>query len=251
MNRPAELGIKERKYLMSKKLITACMALFALAAFALPAVASASPVATHPTGTKMAVHANAAKTCAEEPAGCIKATNIGETLIRDTANANTLVRCTTASMTGTLVENSGTSIKGNISSTAFTGTGSEGRCTDSFGAAAFVDTNIGNGTPWCLQSGASDTFTVRGNSCANESRSITFVLTDSVVGTCKYSRATAVSGTFTTHSTGDAILTVAPSTTNSAFAKEEGSVLCPASGLLEMKFTLETDTATAEPLYIS
>src|SRR3954452_9076608 len=54
----AKLGIKERKYPMSKKLITALLALVAFAAFALPAVASAAnkPVITHPTGTAMAVH---------------------------------------------------------------------------------------------------------------------------------------------------------------------------------------------------
>jgi hypothetical protein len=228
---------------MSKKLITACMALFALAAFALPAAASASPEITHPTGTRLATGVN------------ITGTNIGETKIRDTANENTLIKCTTASMTGSLTENSGTSVKGNITSTSFSGTGSGGRCTDSFGAAAFVDTNVGNGTPWCLlakSTFAANEFQVTGNSCGSEARSITFVLTDSVVGTCKYNRTGVVKGTYTTHSTGDAILTVAPSTTNSAWTKEEGSVLCPASGLLEMSFTLETDTtASNDPLYIS
>jgi hypothetical protein len=156
-------------------------------------------------------------------------------------------------MTGTLVENSGTSIKGNIHTTSFSGTGAGGRCTDSFGAGFFRDTTIGAGTLWCLSaSGTEDKFTLRGNSCGSEARSITFVLTDSVVGTCKYNRTSAVNGTFTTHSTGDAILTVGPSTTGSTFAKEEGSVLCPASGLLEMSVTLETDTTAAnDPLYIS
>jgi hypothetical protein len=227
---------------MSKKLITACMALVALAASVMPAAASASPEVTHPTGTWLATGVN------------ITATNIGETKIRDTANENTLIRCTSASMTGFLEENSGTSIKGRIQHTSFTGSGPNGRCTDSFGAAAFVDTDIGNGTPWCLQAkstfGANE-FQVTGNSCGSGARSITFVLTDSVVGTCKYNRTGVVKGTYTTHSTGDAILTVAPSTTNSAWTKEEGSVLCPASGLLEMSFTLETDGSPTEPLYIS
>jgi hypothetical protein len=225
---------------MSKKFITACMGLIVLAAFAMPAVASASPELTHPTGTRLATGVK------------FTATNIGEFKFRDTTNSNTLLSCTTASMTGTLLENSGTSIKANITSVSLSGTGSEGRCTDSFGAGSFYDFNIGNGTPWCLASGASDTFAIRGNECSKESRSITFVLTDSVVGTCKYNRTSVVNGTFTTHSTGDAILTVVPSTTGSAFAKEEGSVLCPSSYLLEAKFTLETDTTIAnDPLYIS
>jgi hypothetical protein len=236
---------------MSKKLITGCLALFALAAFALPAVASAAtPVITHPTGTRLDPSTGSCTSVSGTI--CITAHNVGETKIRDTANENTLIKCTGATMTGYLTENSGTSIKGNIHTTSFSGTGASGRCTDSFGAAAFVDTNLGNGTPWCLAaSGTENKFTVRGNECSKESRSITFVLTDSVVGTCKYSRTGTVNGTFTTHSTGDAILTVAPSTTGSAFAKEEGSVLCPASGLLELSFTLETDNNLTEPLYIS
>jgi hypothetical protein len=235
---------------MSKKLITACMALFALAAFILPAAASASPVITHPTGSRLDPGTGSCTSVSGTI--CITATNVGEFKFRDTSNTNTLMSCPTASMTAYLTENSGTSFKANIHTTSFSGTGAGGRCTDSFGAAFFLDTNIGNGTPWCLQSGSEDRFTMRGNECSKESRSITFVLTDSVVGSCKYNRTAAVSGTFTTHSTGDAILTVAASTTGSAFAKEEGSVLCPASELLEMKFTLETDTtAASDPLYIS
>jgi hypothetical protein len=48
-----------------------------------------------------------------------------------------------------------------------------------FGSNATITTNVGNGTPWCLSGGGklpADTFSLRGNSCANFSRSITFVL---------------------------------------------------------------------------
>ncbi len=229
---------------MSKKLITTCLALFALAAFVLPAVASASPVVTHPTGTKLVPGANGVK---------IKATNIGNTLLTSTSGT-TLVECSTASMTGTLTVNSGTSIEGNIESTSFSGTEAGGKCTGLGGI--IVTTNVGNGVPWCLHSTGGDEFQVRGGKCSEVPRSITFAMDSGLGVTCHYERANSIKGTFTTHSTGDAILTVTGAgetgVTDTLFTKEAGdSVLCPADGTLDMAFTLETDTATAEPLYIS
>ena len=232
---------------MSKKLITAALALVALAAFALPAVASATtnPEITHPTGTRLATGTK------------IKATNIGLTKFL-TPGGVTLVECSTATMTGTLTKNNGTETEGTIETTAFSGTAAGGACTSSFGNIT-VDTNIGNGTPWCLRSTstmAADEFQVRGNSCANEARSITFVLTSSTVGTCKYNRPAAIKGKYKTDTAGDsnsdAILSLSPATASDTEAtREEGSFLCPSAGVLEMSFTMETDTATAEPLYFS
>ena len=229
---------------MSKKLIMACMALFAFAAFALPAVASASPELTHPTGTTLATNTK------------IDATGIGIQRLTDTSG-NTLVECSSATMTGTLTKNNGTEVEGSIESTTFKGTGTNGECTSSFGGIT-VDTNIGNGTPWCLRATAAmnkDEFQVRGNSCANAARSITFVLTSTSIGTCKYVRTEPLKGTFATHPT-DAILTLtgsgATGGADTEFTKEEGSILCPSNGTLDMEFTLETDTtASADPLYIS
>jgi hypothetical protein len=231
---------------MSKKLITACMALFALAAFILPASASATTV-THPTGT---ILNPTGKTCTVGlPGICIKATNLGDTIMWNTGHTTKLVDCTTASMTGSLIKNEDDLIEAQIHSATFTGNQEGTKCSATFGNSN-VDTNIGNGTPWCIkhEGTADDKFTVSGGACGSP-RSITFVLT-STIGTCKYSRATGVEGTFTTDTTGDAVFSVVP-TVASTFAKEEGGVLCPASGELEMSFTLETDTATAEPLYIS
>jgi hypothetical protein len=52
---------------MSKKLITSCTALLALAVFILPAAASASPEITHPTGTRLGTGANITGTNVGEP----------------------------------------------------------------------------------------------------------------------------------------------------------------------------------------
>lgn len=226
---------------MSKKLITACMALVALAAFALPAVASASPELTHPTGSTLATGSK------------IKATNIGATKL--IAGGTTLIECATSTMTGTLTKNSGTETEGTIESTTFSGTATEGKCTSNFGGATTIHTNIGNGTPWCLRATsamATNEFQVRGNSCSSEARSITFVITNSI-GTCKYNRTTALKGTITTDTGGsptDAILHLTPSA-NTEFTKEEGGILCPSTGQLEMSYTLELDQATATPVWIS
>ncbi len=228
---------------MSKKLITACVAVVALAAFALPAVASASPQLTHPTGTRLATGVT------------IKGTNVGALLLTSTAGA-VLTECSSATMTGTLTKNNGTEVEGTISSAVFTGTEASGACTKLGGAQ--VTTNVGNGTPWCLSalsSYATDEFQVRGGGCGEASRSITFVLDSGTAGVCKYSRSTPVKGTFTTDTTGDAILTTTGAgetgVTDTLFTKEEGGVLCPSDGTLDLSFTLETDVATATPLFVS
>src|SRR3954451_21380377 len=149
---------------MSKKLIASCLALFALAAFVLPAVASATPVLTHPTGTKLAAGTK------------ITGTNIGETLLKD-GSGNILARYTNVKMTGELTKNTGTEIEGTITTATFQGTGGAGtggmnECTGSLGRMTVTTNgnnvdgeNLANGTPWCLKSGANDTFQVRGNAC--------------------------------------------------------------------------------------
>ena len=226
---------------MSRKLITACMALAAFVAFAVvPAGASANndPDLTHPTGTMLAAGAK------------IKATSVGHTLMTD-ANGGILITCSTAEMTGTLKTNNGSTIAGDIESAHFTGSGAGNDCTSVLGDVK-VTTNVGNGTPWCVHSGpndATDKFTVRGGKCAEEARAMTFALDFTSGITCKYTRETKASpliGTYTTHPD-DAVLSIS----HEPFHKEEGSFFCPSTGYLDMSFTMETDSATAEPLYIS
>jgi hypothetical protein len=223
---------------MSKKLMTGLLALVAFAAMALPAVASASPEIGETSGgvfTKLATGV------------AIRGTNVGETLMTD-ASGNVLVRCTTAQMDGTLSKNSGTEIEGTINTATFTGTGTGGACTGFFGSNATITTNVGNGTPWCLSVGgklAADTFSLRGNSCANASRSITFVL-DTSFGQCKYERTSAVTGTIVTDVSGQEATATA---TKQEFPAEAGNPFgCPSVGNLDMTFKLETTNGTA--LYI-
>jgi len=242
---------------MSKKLITACMALVSLAAFALPATASATNDpellctkggATCPVGTKIIGH------------------NIGELLMTD-INKKVLTQCSTAFMTGELTKNSGTAVEGTISTADFGGTGTkaagavEPECTGSFGNITVTTGPFASneGTPWCLKSDntmATDEFQVRGNACSGASRSIEFILDSTTVGECKYTRTTAIPGTYTTEATGDAIMSIF----EQRFPKSAGGFLCPSEGYLDLTFTLEKDTdATAEkttnttthPLYIS
>jgi hypothetical protein len=240
---------------MDKKLITACLAQFALAAFLLPAIASATtnPTLTEPTGT---ILDPTGKTCTTGlPGICITATNIGAMKLK--TGGATLWECTTASMTGALSKNTDTESEGTIHTAIFSGTGTSGKCTTNFGGDATIDTNLGNGTPWCLRSTstmAADEFQVRGNACSGEVRSITFVLTTALTGNCKYNRTAAMKGTYKTDTSpdnSDAILSLAEGA-NTEFAKEEGGAFCPASGSLEMSFTLETDTTvSSDPVYFS
>lgn len=231
---------------MRNKLIAACMALAAFAAFAvMPAGASATnspqlmegatPVAT---GTK------------------ILGTSEGTLYMRSGSEptSSVLTSCETARMTGTLNKNDGANIEGTIETAAFEGYDAEhheGECEGTFGRIT-VTTNVGNGIPWCLRSTstmATDEFQLRGNSCANAARGITFVLDSTTVGECKYERTTLtgpVKGTFTTGGTA-----ATASISGQEFKKEAGSFLCPEKGYLFMSFTIEKDVSPFPSLTIS
>lgn len=213
---------------MSKKLIAACMALAAFAALAIvPAAASASPTLTFPTGTKASTGLT------------LTGTNVGETVMTGAFN----VRCTTSHMHGTVTENSGTSIKGNITAASFSGSGTGGDCTSAFGSTKVEVTSL----PWCLSSGKEDKFEVRGGLCSEASRAIKFTLEITGTGPCRYEKS-SVAGTFKTHPE-DAVLTISEQEAK----LYEGGFFCPSSGKLDMTFTLETQTAGGswDPLYIS
>jgi len=268
---------------MSKKLITACLGLVALAAFALPSAASAAgPTVTHPTGTSL--NPTGKKCTTTENAICITATNIGTTkLMTDPPNEEKptpLVECSKAVMTGSLIKNSGGIVEGNIHTATFEGGGTGGKinnmeeCKGSIVDAGVTSNgtdpvgtktdneDVAGGTPWCLRAeGAENKFTIRGGTCSEVAKPLTFILdmtfSKGVITECKYEKAAAVTGTFTTDTTGDAILSVKPGITPTekamtTFSREAGgSILCPATGTLEMSFTLETDSITSEPLYMS
>jgi hypothetical protein len=221
---------------MYKKLITACMALAAFAAFAVmpaSAMASNSPELTDPDGTTLAVGST------------VVGTNVGNTLFLDT-NGNTLLTCTTAKMTGHVVKNDGSNVEGTISTADFGGTGAqkagepEPECTGSFG-----NVTVTVKTPLCIRSTAAmatDEFQVEGSDCDGSGAKVTYTLESTTVGTCRYLTTGPVKGDFTTgaHDT----LTVRDTQAGSGASKEEGGFFCPASGMLRMTFTLETENGT-------
>jgi hypothetical protein len=158
-------------------------------------------------------------------------------------------------MTGTLTKNNGTEVEGNVTSATFSGTGSEGRCTASFGNSTVNPSPATNGLPWCIRSTpamATDEVQIRGNECSKAARPIRFLL-NTAVGECAYERTTPVVGTYTTdtpiHGNSDAVIHIF----EQLFTGVAGTngFFCPAEGLLDMTFTLETDTGTAEPLFFS
>jgi len=227
---------------MSKKLILACMSVAAFAAFVvLPATASAGAALCETEGS-----------VCKTPTAPFLVHAVSEGHANFVSGGTTLVTCETATMTGTVIKN-GPVVEGNITTADFHNKGTT-PCSSSFGGATTVDTNIGNGVPWCLKSvEGKDEWTLRGNSCTLASRSVTFVLTTTNIGTCKYNRTTPLTGTFNTHEEAggpQATLKASPGE-STKFTKEEGSILCPGSGELEMSFTLTTDNpSTFTPLYI-
>ena len=209
---------------MSKRLITVFAAMAAFMALAVvPSVASAIELTD--------ANGNTADTF-------IRAHNVGDTIM--TAGAAGNIVCTKAEMTGHLTQNGPTLITGDISSASFKGVESEERCASSLGATKVTITSL----PWCIRNLEGDSFEVRGGKCTEAAKPLTFVL--DVAGiSCPYEKA-SVTGTFATHPE-EAILTVS----ESEFKKEVGGgFLCPGSGKLDMKFTLENDTPGTNPLYI-
>jgi len=213
------------------KLVKACIGLAAFVALcAVPAGAFASPLLTAPTGTSVPVGAN------------IVGKNVGNTVMTD-SSGNALVTCEKAEMTGTVVENSGTSLRGTIETASFTNKAAT-ECSGSIGATTVTTNPATNGLPWCIEAKSTfskDEFRVRGNSCASAARPIRFVLdVTTFLGTiqCTYQRPATepLTGTYTTHPE-DARMTIS----KVKFPLLEGGA-CPSEGFLDMTFTLERET---------
>jgi hypothetical protein len=252
---------------MAKKITMACMALVALAAFALPATASAvnDPQVTEPTGTLLVPEPP------EKESPKILATQVGATTkLLDTENKNVELECTSATITGWLTKNKEGSVEGEISTAKFGGTGThsssepetvgnECTATSFFTVNTSVTPEVSTTEPWCLKSlpaYANDEFRIGSGKCGAGSGEgkISFVLAPTGLSTCTYQSTGVLKGTATTDTTGDAILSISPSNPSgvgNGFKKTAGGFLCPESGQLSMSFTLETDEATAKPLFIS
>lgn len=217
---------------MNKKLIATCMSLVAFAAMAVvPALASASPILTETTNVVVPVGAK------------VTGTQSGNILF--TPSSGGVISCTKAVLTGTVRENSGTSIKGDIATAAFTGAGAGGSCLSTgipFNPSFTVA--VGN-LPYCLTTEAGDTWTVRGGACAAAAQNIKFTLTSALTGACTYERA-SVSGTYETNKHPVTLKFNGGEPVN----KTAGGVLCPAQGQLDGGFNLSTDNAEETPLTI-
>jgi hypothetical protein len=240
---------------MNRKFIAICSALAALAVFALPTVASASPELTQPTGTRLAVGTK------------IKGTNVGNSVFKTDDATTSLAECGSTVLTGEVVKNNGTEVEGTITTATASGTGAifneMSECTGSFGNFSVTSNSsadgesVASGTPWCISAGGkvgADEFQLRGGKCSEAARAIRFIydLTGpGILIECKYKRVEAVKGTFTTDSSGDALLkaTAGPNTT--VVGEVGNHFLCPVSGTFEVSYTLEADEATAKPLYAS
>jgi hypothetical protein len=159
-----------------------------------------------------------------------------------------LYRCARSVLTGELVKNNGTEVEATITKAEFTGTG---ECTSVWGGVT-VTTGVVNGLPWCLRatpSMAADEFQIRGGKCSEAPRKISYGLDGA--GACTYGRTEPLKGTFTTD-TGVAPTDGLLHLVSQSFLKESGiGFVCPTEYKWNMTFTLETDKATAEPLYFS
>jgi hypothetical protein len=217
---------------MSKKLMTACLALMAFTAFAVvPSFASAKPILTHPTGTILATGT------------AIELVSVGEAQV---ATPIGTLKCTVAKLGGTLTNNSTAGgFEADITSATFAGTGGpliagENECIGVFGNFTITPNPATNGLPWCLEgTGSTDAFELRGGSCLAASRPIRFTL-DLTIGAqtliCNYEKSVPVQDTFATHPAEATAEFV-----NQLFSAVAGNPFgCPSRGELTMKFKIQT-----------
>jgi len=233
---------------MHKKLALACMALAAVAALAAPAASSAASAKICETS---------GETCTAIAVGSkIRDHIVPGTLVNVFTPSGTIT-CSEALTTGVVTKNEEAVSEATIETASITGTGEGGKCTGPFGNFQWT-TNVGNGVPYCLKNIAGEAMEtqIRGNSCTNAARSLTFVWDLEGGVSCKYSRSVEsgpLKGKYTTDTApenSDLVVHIPRSATGSKFTKEEGGILCPASLELELSLTFETDVVGTSPLYI-
>jgi hypothetical protein len=163
-------------------------------------------------------------------------------------------------LTGELTQNStAAGIKGTITSAKFGGTtgktisgDEEPECTGTGFYAGGAAITVG--TPICIEStGTTDTFAVRGGTCAATSKPKFKISLTTIFGTvtCNY-ESTSINGlvgSFVTNESGSDVTTTL---LEQGFTKAEGSGgECPSEGKLNMTTTSEMDSASAEPVFVS
>ncbi|HET9154321.1 MAG TPA: hypothetical protein VFN85_09430 [Solirubrobacterales bacterium] len=221
---------------MSKKLITACMALVAFAAFVLPASAMAANEPQLTSEGKLI------------PAGT-SITGTAVNSISTTTAGATQITCSHGHLTGTVTKNSENTVKGEIpiGSTIFKGTGATSsdnnlpECTGSFGS--FFITVL---TKLCIESGpaqAEDEVITTG--CTGK---VKFIIGSTTAGECEYESTGAVQADVTTGGT-EAALTTRDTSAGSGMKLIRGGFLCPTS--MALKMTIGLRTTNGNPITVS
>jgi hypothetical protein len=225
---------------MSKKIIMVCMAVAAFAAFVLPATASATndPQLTDSKGLVAA-------------GATITATNVGNTVFWNTSTNVELAVCDKADLHGKVLTNSGGTVKGEVTTATFSGTGAvsahngQKECTGDIGSSYVTVKSL----PLIVESNktmGTDEFTVTGPAGGK----VKFLLGSTVAGECEYEAATSIKGDFTTGS--DSLFTTRDTIAGSGASRIRGGFLCPSSGMLRMTFTLETaGVSPTDPIGVS
>jgi len=230
---------------MHTKIPSAPTLLVVLAFLGLPAAATASnePTLTYPTGSLLPVGSK------------IRGTNVGGFKVT-TTSGTILWECPLNQVTGTLRKNSGSEVEADIESVTVAGTGLGGACTKTGIETHWIVNPETNGLPWCLRSTPAmkeDEVQIRGGACSGASRSIRTVFRTTITGEtpsvvdCVYEHSGAITGTYTTHPSSDAIMTF----NGSEWALVAGTFICGISWKLDMTITLEKDEGTTSPTYIS
>jgi len=220
---------------MDKKLITACLVLVAFMAMAaVPALALASPVLKDKTGNVVV-------------GGKIVAKNVG--IVKFTTGANT-IECTDASLTGTVVKNTGTEIDGEVSTAAFNDTNGSGQLVPCSNAAFGNVTVVPKKFPWCIvakNTFAPDTFQISSAGCPGGGV-MEFTLDATFLEECTYTKAAPVTGSFTT---GTEAAPSELSISEEEFKLASKGLGCPASGKLDLKLKLYTDISGEPVVWIA
>jgi len=166
----------------------------------------------------------------------ITATNVGNTVLTSSAGP---VECAVSKMHGTVTKNEAGAIEGDISTATFEGATAGSKCTGSFGATGVKVTSL----PWCVkQSKTTGTYELRGGTCSEAAKPLTFTLETSFFGNCNYERTTPVTGKMTNNSVGG-VTSAHLNAEKVVFTRTSG--FCPAAGELDMTYKLETSNGTA------
>ncbi|HET9153396.1 MAG TPA: hypothetical protein VFN85_04715 [Solirubrobacterales bacterium] len=224
---------------MTTKLTIAALAIAGLASIVLPAAAAAAndPQLTSegvlvPTGTSL------------------EGSTISPSLT--TTSGTSILSCSTAKASGEVLQNSGGTVEGEITTATYSGTGSISsdnnlpECTGSFGNTYITVTN----TPLCIRSTpamAEDEGQVGGGGCGTFG-TVKFTIGSTTAGECKYETTSTLKGDFTTGGAGT-VLTIRNTQAGSGVKLVSGGFLCPTSGMLRGSASLETTNGS--PLTIS